>query len=99
MENLYSIENVLPQGEIFETILKYKNIHVERIVSFEPDPGILYDQEQDELVIILEGEAELELKGKRIVLKKGESLFIESHSPHRVLYTQKGTIWLAVHIY
>ena len=95
--NFYEYE-IPTTGESFETLLKHPSVRIHRIVSSEtPDP-VEYDQEEDEWVLLLEGSAVLELGGKRVELRKGEHLFIPARTPHRVLETERGTLWIAVHI-
>ena len=96
--NLY--DYIVPKvGESFTTLLEHKNIKIVRIVSSDKVEPIEYIQEEDEWILLLEGEATLLLKQKEITLLKGENLFIPSKTPHRVTKTQKGTLWLAVHLY
>ena len=85
-------------GETFTTFLEHKNVKIVRIVSSDQIEPVTCDQDEDEWVAVLEGEAVLELDGERITLKRGDTLFIPAHTPHTVLETQKGTVWLAVHI-
>jgi cupin 2 domain-containing protein len=77
-------------------------VKIERIVSHaavSPE-GFWYDQEQDEWVVVLEGEATLRLlePDEIVELKKGDHLFIPRHRKHRVERTSSRTIWLAVHV-
>ena len=77
------------------------NLRVERISSSaSPDSG-LYDQEQDEWVMLVEGRAVLEVAGRRVPLSPGDYLVIPAHTPHRVLEThpEPRCLWLAVHLY
>lgn len=88
-------------GEVFSDLLRRRNLRVERIVSSAfPDTG-LYDQEQDEWVILLEGRAVLEVDGTEVRLAAGDYLFIPAHTPHRLLETrpEPRCVWLAVHLY
>ncbi len=85
--------------ERFDTLLEHKNIKIIRILSSEDVHHGLYDQEEDEWVVLLEGSARLEVDGKELTLRRGESLFLPAHTPHRILSTERGTLWLAVHIY
>ncbi|MGC9352025.1 MAG: cupin domain-containing protein, partial [Sulfurovum sp.] len=57
-----------------------------------------YCQEMDEWVILLEGEATLRIESERRTLHQGEFIHIPAHTPHEVLTTQKGTLWLALYI-
>jgi cupin 2 domain-containing protein len=95
--NFYEYE-IPDTGESFDALLKHPSVRILRIVSSEtPDP-VEYDQEEDEWVLLLEGSAVLELEGKRVELRKGEHLFLPARTPHRVLETERGTLWIAVHI-
>ena len=99
--NLFANLPQFAQGEDFQELLRARNVRIERIVSGErPDP-ILYDQRQDEWVLLLQGQASLDLAGRRIELEAGDYLFIPRGTPHRVLATSRAPqcIWLAVHIY
>lgn len=86
-------------GELFTTLLKHKNIEIKRIVSSEDFESIEYCQEEDEWVILIEGEAILLVDNSKKYLQKGESLFIPANTPHQVLTMQQGTLWLVVHIF
>ncbi len=96
--NLYNY--TLPQsGEAFTELLSMPKAKIMRIVSSDTPPDTLYVQEEDEWVVLLEGEATLEIDGKEKVLQRGDTLFIPAKTPHRVLKTRHGTLWLAVHIF
>ena len=86
-------------GETFTTLLEHKNIKINRIVSADTLEEKLYIQEEDEWLVLLEGEATLLLDNEEKKLNKGDTLFISSQTPHRVLQTKKGTLWLTVHIF
>ncbi len=87
--------------EIFETLLDGK-VRIDRIVSTgQTTPeGEWYDQEKDEWVVLLQGEARLRLENAEILeLVPGDAVFLSAHCRHRVEYTSKypPCIWLAVH--
>ncbi len=84
--------------ETFTTLLTHKNITINRIVSSNSLEAQTYLQEEDEWVVLLEGEAILQIKEEERKLTKGDSVLIPAKTPHKVLQTQKGTLWLAVHI-
>ncbi|MBK8817517.1 MAG: cupin domain-containing protein [Methylococcaceae bacterium] len=95
------IPDIIPE-ELFECLLKRKNLKIERIVSFgQVTPvGEWYDQTWDEWVIVLEGEAILCYEdGCELNLKAGDYLHIPAHRRHRIEWTppESKTIWLAVH--
>jgi cupin 2 domain-containing protein len=87
-------------GEDFLTLLRRPGLHIERIVSSPRPASTLYDQDGDEWVVLLQGEATLELDGEPLTLRAGDHLLIPAHLPHRVLATSASPrcIWLAVHM-
>ncbi|MFC2057879.1 cupin domain-containing protein [Campylobacterota bacterium] len=96
--NIY--DYISPQsGETFTTIFEHKNIKINRIVSSDNLDDTEYIQEEDEWLVLLEGEATLLLNDEEKKLTKGDTLFISAKTVHRVLSTQTGTVWLTVHIF
>lgn len=96
------LQHLPPAGreEIFEEILRRPGVRLERIISDgqSSPPGFWYEQDYDEWVILLQGEARLEYAdGQLIDLSVGDSLLIPAGCPHRVAYTAPRTIWLALH--
>ena len=90
----------LPQnGEQFTTLLEHKNVKIVRILTTSVPDCNSYCQDEDEWVMVLEGEATLEVEGKAKVLQRGDMLFIPAKTSHKILHTAKGTLWLAVHIF
>ncbi|MEY3288691.1 MAG: hypothetical protein RLZZ419_933 [Pseudomonadota bacterium] len=98
-----NIPEQLPE-ELFESILKQDNIHIERIVSngHVTHTGQWYDQTRDEWVILLQGEAKLlfEDNQRLVTMTRGDYLLIPAHTRHRVEWTLPdfNTIWLTVHL-
>ncbi|HXK55316.1 MAG: cupin domain-containing protein [Gammaproteobacteria bacterium] len=90
------------EKEVFEVLIENDNIRIERIISnghTSPESG-WYDQEQNEWVTVLKGEAVLEFEeGESLHLGKGDYLEIPSRKRHKVSRTssEHETIWLAVH--
>ena len=96
--NIY--DYITPQSaETFTTLLEHKNIKINRIVSSDELDEKVYIQEEDEWLVVLEGQATLLLNDEKKTLIKGDTLFIPSKTPHRVLSTQNSTVWLTVHIF
>lgn len=100
--NLFSFLQNIPkssQEEIFQTIQSTDKIRIERIISYgqtTPD-DVWYDQNEDEFVIVLEGEADIKYDDNTTYkLKQGDSLFIKAHQKHQVIFTSNPTIWLAI---
>ncbi len=87
-------------GEVFDELLRCRNLRVERIVSSPTPEPTLYDQPQDEWVLLAQGAASLEISGELVDLRAGDHLFIPAHTPHRVVATsaEPRCVWLAVHL-
>ena len=67
--NLYNF--IVPKdGEDFTTLLEHKNIKINRIVSSADLEPIEYIQDEDEWVVLIEGEATLLIEDEEKVLKK-----------------------------
>lgn len=98
--NLFAALPILDAGEDVETLVELGRVRIERIVSSPYPEATLYDQDGDEWVLLLQGEATLELDGTPVRLSAGEHLFIPAHLPHRVLATSDAPrcVWLALHI-
>lgn len=86
-------------GEYSSTILRDRNVHIERIISSASFGPCAYQQEQDEWVVLIKGQAVMDIAGERIELCSGDYVFLPSGLPHSVLNTSDGAVWLAVHVY
>ncbi|NEO32724.1 MAG: cupin domain-containing protein [Symploca sp. SIO3C6] len=103
MKNIFNLPASIPTEESFETLLSTKGVLIERIISTgqTTPPGEWYDQDTDEWVILLQGEAEIAYADSfTIKLGKGDYVFIPAHQKHRVEYTtsEPPCIWLAIHL-
>jgi len=85
------------EGEEFATLFQDKDIKISRIVSSDKLEKKLYIQDKDEFVVVLEGEAQLDIDGKIVNLRKGEYIFIKAKTPHYMLWSASGTLWLAIY--
>ncbi|MFO7765626.1 MAG: cupin domain-containing protein [Pelovirga sp.] len=96
-----SIPDHLPD-ELVDVLTDKGQVRIERIVSrgHASPPEFWYDQQDDEFVLLLQGQAELELLGpqERLSLQAGDYLLIPAHRKHRVAWTSDAMdcIWLAV---
>ena len=97
--NLFSDASAPSEGERFETLLSHKNLVVERIVSSAAVVAHEYVQAQDEWVLLVAGEAALQVAGEPVSLKSGDYLFLPAGVPHTVERTSPGALWLAVHLH
>lgn len=96
INNLYLGQNPRENSEIFSTLFQNDSLKIEAIRSWLKTPGEIYNQVQDEWVLLLSGEAQLEIETLEINLKPGDYLFIPRHTPHRVLSTSQNALWLGV---
>ena len=99
-----NIFSALPQNlenEVFQDLLKHDKVRIERILSkgqVSP-PDEWYDQEENEWVMVLQGNAILQFEdGTEVKLAKGDYLNIPARLKHKVSWTdpEKTTVWLAV---
>ena len=102
MKNIFAELPQKLEQEVFEILARSETVKIERIISkghTSPKTG-WYDQEQNEWVLILKGEAVLAFEQDEPVhLTEGSYINIPSHKKHRVDWTDPNheTIWLAVH--
>ena len=101
-DNLYDLPKPLPDKEQFTDLIPDRGVKIERIVSvgqITPE-NEWYDQDRDEWVTLLQGEAELTYPdGRKLSLHPGDHVFIPAHEKHRITHTSADPpcIWLAVH--
>ncbi len=103
VENIFSLSElpVNSRNEIIDTLVNAANVRVERIVSCgqKSPEGFWYDQQENEWVILLKGNAilEFEVSGS-IELQAGDYLNIPAHQKHRILSTSENPecVWIAV---
>ncbi len=101
--NLYKDIPEASAGEVVDTLLDDPDVRIERIVSHghSSPPGFWYEQNQDEWVLVLKGNAILEFAGGRTVaMEEGDSLLIHAGEKHRVAFTssEPACVWLCVFI-
>lgn len=90
-------------AETFTELMASGAARVERIVSLgaaSPD-GHWYDQDSDEFVLLVAGEAVLGFAdGGEHRMRAGDWAVLPAHCRHRVVWTapDRETVWLAVHV-
>ncbi len=100
--NLFANIPVELKQEVVEKILRGKTFRMERIVSHGhcSKETFWYDQEEDELVFLLSGEARLQFEHDKSLLwlKPGDYVHILAHQRHRVDWTSpnESSVWLAL---
>lgn len=102
MSNFFELPEPLPSEETFEPLVDSSAVLIERIISCgqTTPPGQWYDQERDEWVLLVQGQAAIAYDdGTEIRLGAGDSLLIAAHQRHRVTFTSADPpcLWLAVH--
>jgi cupin 2 domain-containing protein len=98
--NLFTNLPPASAGEVIEPLHSAGSTRIERIISHgqASPPDFWYDQQQDEWVLVLRGEATLEFDpGGMVEMKAGDHLTIPRHHRHRVARTTAETLWLAVY--
>ncbi len=89
--------------ELIEILFQKENVRIERIVSRGHVSSEWYDQDGDEFVVLVQGEATLLFeKGDRVIhLQSGDHILIPARERHKVTWTPPkiDTIWLAVHFF
>lgn len=103
MQNIFSNIPSHRTEELVETLVASDHVRIERIVSHghaSPD-DFWYDQDQNELVMLLKGAARLRFEDNDdpVAMSPGDFIDIPAHRKHRVEWTaaDEPTIWLAVH--
>jgi len=102
MNNIFSALPDNLEAEVFEKLIDNETVTIERIISkgHSSPENDWYDQESNEWVMVLKGEAILDFEhGEQAHLKAGDYLNIPAHTRHKVTWTpaNQETIWLAVH--
>jgi cupin 2 domain-containing protein len=100
--NIFNLPSLLPNEEVFESLVSARSISIERIISTgQTTPiGKWYEQERDEWVILLQGEASIAYADDSTIdLAVGDYLLIPALQKHRVAHTssEPPCIWLAIH--
>lgn len=100
--NVFASLSAPMHAEALEVLAESPWVSIERIVSrgHQSPEGFWYDQDRNEWVVMLRGQAALLFEGEDCsrVLKPGDALTIPAHTRHRVEWTAPGqdTVWLAV---
>jgi cupin 2 domain-containing protein len=86
-------------GERADELIAFGNAVVEQILSGRLEEPADYLQAQDEWVVVLAGAATLEVDGETVELAARDWLLLPSGVPHRLVRTEPGTDWLALHLH
>ena len=105
MVEIKNIFSDIPESfhdELFEDIISTENFRIKRIISSRhtTPKDKWYDQDKNEWIMVLKGNAELLFEeGNQIIkMKEGDYINIPAHLKHRVEKTddKQETVWLTV---
>ena len=96
IDNLYKGTKPTENNEIFSTLFHNETLKIESIRSNLKRPGELYDQDQDEWVLLLKGEAKIEIVDEIREMGPGDYLFLPKNTLHRVISTSENALWLCI---
>lgn len=99
--NLFAKLPAAKRAEAVTELLAAPGVRIERIVSSgQTTPeDVPMEQEHDEWVIVLQGEAAMRIEDSaEVTLEPGDHLTIARGQRHWVTRTASPTVWLAVHI-
>ena len=102
-KNIFSDIPLDFKEEFIEPLVKDSNVKIARIVSrgHRSARDFWYNQDVNEFVLVLEGEAKLKFKDEKKIahMRKGDYMIIPVHKEHRIQWTSKNedTLWLTVH--
>jgi len=86
--------------ETCTTLLEKSGVRIVQITSHGQvsPPDFWYDQEHEEWVTIMRGEATLQIQDQpALTLVTGNHVHLPANCRHRVCHTSQDCIWLAVH--
>ena len=90
-----------PEAERITPWLARPGLRIERIASYG-QASDWYEQDEDEWVLLIEGEARLALEREgrveELALAAGDSLLLPAGLRHRVLATSRPALWLCVFV-
>ena len=98
IKNIFDNIAEVGEEEQFDWLMKGKHYRIDRIISsgHSYPHGFWYDQEDDEWIFLVQGEATLEIEGELRDMKAGDYLFLPKNCKHRVEKTsvEPVCIWL-----
>jgi len=92
------------KGEVIEKLasLGQGAVRIERIISggHASSEEFWYEQEEDEWVMLIRGEARLLIEGEEseLEMKAGDHVDLPAKLKHRVDFVSNDALWLAVHV-
>lgn len=102
-KNLFTDLRIRSGEESFDDLVRCQNFRLERIVSTGQcsPPDFWYEQDLDEWVAVLQGEARIRIESESShrTLGPGDHILLKAGLRHRVEWTDptQPTVWLALH--
>lgn len=100
IKNIFQNIGEAGEEEQFNLLLNLPNCRIDRIVSagHSSPKGFWYEQENDEWIMLMQGEATLEFEDRLVKMKTGDYMFLPKNCKHRVEYTsiEPACVWLCV---
>ena len=95
--NIFDVKNIDKNKEIVEILKENENVKIEKIISTGQTTDWM-KQEQEEFVMLIQGQAIIEYKNKKQELRAGDTIIIKKNEKHRVAYTSENPccIWICV---
>jgi len=83
-------------GEHTHRLATLGGVVVDQILSGRLDGPVAYRQDVDEWVVVLHGQATLDVEDERMHLVAGDWVLLPAGTPHRLVETEPGTSWITV---
>ncbi len=95
--NIFDVKKINKTKEIVEILKKNENVRIEKIISTGQTTDWM-EQEEEEFVMLIQGEAIIEYENKTQELRAGDTVIIKKNEKHRVVYTSKNPccIWICI---
>ncbi len=95
--NVFDVKKIDKTKEIVEILKENENVKIEKIISTGQTTDWM-EQEKEEFVMLIQGEAIIEYENKKQELRAGDTVIIKKNEKHRVVYTSENPccIWLCV---
>ena len=95
--NIFDVKKFDKTKEIVEILKENENVKIEKIISTGQTTDWM-EQEEEEFVMLIQGEAIIEYENKMQELRAGDTVIIKKNEKHRVAYTSKNPccIWICI---
>jgi cupin 2 domain-containing protein len=84
-------------GEVEQELAHSAGFRICQIVSGALAEPVEYQQDHDELALVVSGGAVLQAGDETLSMGAGDWVWLPSREAHRLISTEPGTVWLTVH--